>query len=144
ELSTAYNWGYDPNNYNVPEGKYSSDPKDPKARIRECKQMIQSLHEESIGVVMDVVFNHTAVTESSWFNKTVPNYYYRQDEEGNFADGSACGNEIASERKMMRKFIIDSILYWAKEYKIDGFRFDLMGLIDVETMNQLRASLDSE
>ena len=144
ELSTAYNWGYDPKNYNVPEGKYSSDPKDPKARIRECKQMIQSLHEESIGVVMDVVFNHTAVTESSWFNKTVPNYYYRQDEEGNFADGSACGNEIASERKMMRKFIIDSILYWAKEYKIDGFRFDLMGLIDVETMNQLRASLDSE
>lgn len=142
ETSSAYNWGYDPKNYNVPEGRYASDPSDPKARIRECKQMIQSLHEEAIGVVMDVVFNHTAITEESWFNLTVPDYYYRQDDAGNFADGSACGNEVASERKMMRKFIIDSVLYWAQEYKIDGFRFDLMGLIDVETMNQLRQRLD--
>jgi pullulanase len=142
ETSSAYNWGYDPKNYNVPEGRYASDPSDPKARIRECKQMIQSLHEESIGVVMDVVFNHTAITEESWFNLTVPDYYYRQDDAGNFADGSACGNEVASERKMMRKFIIDSVVYWAQEYKIDGFRFDLMGLIDVETMNQLRQHLD--
>jgi pullulanase len=144
ELSETYNWGYDPKNYNVPEGKYSSNPRDPKARIRECKQMIQALHEASIGVVMDVVFNHTAITEDSWFNLTVPNYYYRQDENGNFANGSACGNEVASERKMVRKFIIDSVLFWAEEYKIDGFRFDLMGLIDIETMNQLRNRLDNE
>ncbi|OTN75042.1 pullulanase, type I [Enterococcus sp. 8G7_MSG3316] len=144
ETAETYNWGYDPKNYNVPEGKYASDPFDPAARIRECKQMIQALHQENIGVVMDVVFNHTAITEQSWFNLTVPDYYYRQNNAGDFADGSACGNETASERKMMRKFIHDSVLFWAKEYHIDGFRFDLMGLHDVDTMNQLRQRLDEE
>lgn len=144
ETSTTYNWGYDPKNYNAPEGKYASDPYDPAVRIRECKQMIQALHQENIGVVMDVVFNHTAITEKSWFNLTVPDYYYRQNNAGDFADGSACGNETASERKMMRKFIHDSVLFWAKEYQIDGFRFDLMGLHDVDTMNQLRQRLDEE
>lgn len=144
ETSATYNWGYDPKNYNVPEGKYASDAYDPATRIRECKQMIQALHQENIGVIMDVVFNHTSITEKSWFNLTVPDYYYRQNNAGDFADGSACGNETASERKMMRKFIHDSVLFWAKEYKIDGFRFDLMGLHDVDTMNQLRQRLDNE
>lgn len=137
-----YNWGYDPKNYMVPEGRYSTDPTNPIARIKECKQMIQSIHESNIGVVLDVVYNHTYETEHSWFQYTVPNYYYRQNADGSFADGSACGNETASERKMMRKYMVDSILYWAKEYHVDGFRFDLMGLHDVETMNTIRKSLD--
>lgn len=137
-----YNWGYDPKNYNVPEGKYSSNPRDPKARIRELKQLIQSLHKHDIGVVMDVVYNHTYHTEDSWFQFTVPDYYYRQDYNGNFSNGSGVGNETASERMMMRKYIIDSLIYWAEEYHIDGFRFDLMGVHDSETMNEIRRALD--
>lgn len=142
EQEKEYNWGYNPKNYNVPEGKYSSDPLDPTVRIREFKQMVQSLHQAGVGVVLDVVYNHTSLTENSWFNLTVPDYYYRQDAQGGFADGSACGNEVASERKMMRQYMIDSILHWAQEYHLDGFRFDLMGLHDVETMNQIRKALD--
>lgn len=137
-----YNWGYDPKNYMAPEGKYSSDPSDPKARIRELKQLIQSLHKHNIGVVMDVVYNHTYHTEDSWFQFTVPDYYYRQDYHGNFSNGSGVGNETASERTMMRKYMIDSLIYWAEEYHIDGFRFDLMGVHDTETMNEIRKALD--
>ncbi|MCD5002986.1 type I pullulanase [Enterococcus saccharolyticus] len=143
ELATDYNWGYDPKNYNVPEGRYASDATNPYVRIKEFKQMVQSLHEENIGVILDVVYNHTSLTEHSWFNLTVPDYYYRQDKKGQFADGSACGNEVASERAMVRKYMIDSIIYWAEEYQLDGFRFDLMGLHDVETMNQIRQALDN-
>jgi len=142
EESDVYNWGYNPKNFNVPEGKYSSDPNDPKARIRELKQLIHSLHKHDIGVVMDVAYNHTFLTEESWFQLTVPDYYYRQDDEGNFSNGSGVGNETASERTMMRKYIIDSILYWVEEYHIDGFRFDLMGVHDTETMNLVRDNLD--
>lgn len=144
ELNNTYNWGYDPKNFNVPEGKYASNPSDPKTRIFEFKAMVQSLHEEKIGVIMDLVFNHTPDTAASWFQRTVPDYYYRQDQNGAFANGSACGNEIATERRMVRKFIVDSVLYWAKEYRVDGFRFDLMGLIDVATMNQIRQALNQE
>ena len=142
EEDTQYNWGYDPKNYNVPEGKYSSNPRDPKSRIRELKQLIQSLHKHNIGVVLDVVYNHTYETEDSWFQYTVPDYYYRQDDYGNFSNGSGVGNETASERTMMRKFMIDSILYWVEEYHVDGFRFDLMGVHDTETMNIIRETLD--
>jgi len=142
EEDDKYNWGYDPKNFNVPEGKYSSDPRNPKTRIKELKQLIQSLHKNNIGVVMDVVYNHTYKTEDSWFQLTVPDYYYRQDEYGNFSNGSGVGNETASERTMMRKFMIDSILYWVEEYHIDGFRFDLMGVHDTETMNLIRENLD--
>lgn len=142
EEGSKYNWGYDPKNYNVPEGRYSSDPRDPSARIREFKQMVQSLHKKNIGVILDVVYNHTLETELSSFNLTVPDYYYRQTASGAFADGSACGNETASDRTMMRKYMIDSVLYWAKEYHLDGFRFDLMGLHDVETMNAIRTALN--
>lgn len=138
----SFNWGYDPKNYNVPEGVYCSDPKDGECRIREFKQMVMGLHQAGIGVVMDVVYNHTAKAEESWFHLTVPGYYYRHDKEGAFLDGSACGNETASEREMFRKFIVDSILYWATEYHVDGFRFDLMGLHDVDTMNAVRAALN--
>lgn len=142
EEDSVYNWGYDPKNYNVPEGKYSTDPSDPKSRIKELKQLIQSLHKKNIGVVMDVVYNHTYKTEDSWFQFTVPDYYYRQDAQGNFSNGSGVGNETASERTMMRKFMIESILYWTEEYHIDGFRFDLMGVHDTETMNLIRQALD--
>ncbi|MBM6615487.1 type I pullulanase [Desemzia sp. RIT804] len=142
EESADYNWGYDPKNYNVPEGRYSSNPRDPSVRIREFKQMVQSLHAQDIGVVLDVVYNHTLETEDSSFNLTVPDYYYRQTDTGEFADGSACGNETASDRNMMRKYMADSILYWATEYHLDGFRFDLMGLHDVETMNVIRTALN--
>lgn len=142
EEADTYNWGYNPKNFNVPEGKYSSDPSDPKARIRELKQLVQSLHKHNIGVVMDVAYNHTFETENSWFQLTVPDYYYRQDDEGNFSNGSGVGNETASERTMMRKYMIDSILYWVEEYHIDGFRFDLMGVHDTETMNLIRDNLD--
>lgn len=142
ENKEYYNWGYDPKNYMAPEGKYSSDPRDPKARIKELKQLIQSLHKYDIGVVMDVVYNHTFHTEDSWFQFTVPDYYYRQDDRGNFSNGSGVGNETASERTMMRKYMIDSLLYWAEEYHIDGFRFDLMGVHDTETMNEIRKALD--
>jgi pullulanase len=142
EDKSYYNWGYDPKNYMAPEGKYSSDPRDPKARIKELKQLIQSLHKHNIGVVMDVVYNHTFHTEDSWFQFTVPDYYYRQDDQGNFSNGSGVGNETASERTMMRKYMIDSLLYWVEEYHIDGFRFDLMGVHDTETMNEIRKALD--
>lgn len=137
-----YNWGYDPKNYNVPEGSYSSNPYDGNVRINEVKQMVMALHEAGIGVIMDVVYNHTYVGETSFFNKTVPNYYYRIYNNGTWANNSGCGNDTASERAMYRKFMIDSVTYWAEEYHIDGFRFDLMGLHDVETMNQIRAGLD--
>ena len=142
EEGTDYNWGYDPKNYNVPEGRYSSNPTDPASRIREFKQMVQSLHQQNIGVVLDVVYNHTFETETSHFNLTVPDYYFRQTADGSFANGSATGNETASDRTMMRKYMVDSILYWATEYHLDGFRFDLMGLHDVETMNAIRTALN--
>ncbi|MEE1056070.1 MAG: type I pullulanase [Acutalibacteraceae bacterium] len=138
---TQFNWGYDPKNYNAPEGSYSSNPYDGNVRITEAKQMIQSLHNNGIGVIMDVVYNHTYSTDSV-FQKTVPDYYYRMNEDGSFSSGSGCGNDTASEREMYRKYMIDSVTYWAKEYHIDGFRFDLMGLHDVETMNAIRAALD--
>lgn len=141
--SEAFNWGYDPKNYNVPEGSYSSNPYDGNVRVREFKQMVQALHSENIGVIMDVVYNHTAESETSWFNLTVPGYYHRENEDGTFSNGSGCGNETASERTMCRKYIIDSLIYWATEYHIDGFRFDLMGLHDVETMNLIREALDN-
>ncbi len=136
-----YNWGYDPLNYNVPEGSYASNP-DNTSRIKEFKELVLSLHKAGIGVVMDVVYNHTGLTRRSWFNQTVPGYYYRQNRNGNFSNASGCGNEIASERSMVRKFIIDSLKYWTEEYHIDGFRFDLMGIHDIETMNQIREELD--
>lgn len=136
-----YNWGYDPEFYNVPEGSYSSNPYDGYTRIKELKELIMALKSVGIGVVMDVVYNHTYKTEDSAFNKLVPGYYYRTDSYGNFSNGSGCGNEIASERTMVRNFIINSVKYWAKEYKIDGFRFDLMGLIDIETMKNIRTEL---
>ena len=138
-----FNWGYDPQNYNAPEGSYSSNPYDGKTRIKEMKQMIMELHKAGIQVIMDVVFNHTAKTEDSNFNKIVPGYYYRQDKNGNFSDASACGNETASERYMVRRFIIDSVAYWAEEYHIDGFRFDLMAVHDIETMKAIRHRLDT-
>ncbi len=132
----CYNWGYDPQNYNIPEGSYSKNPSDGKSRIYELKELISKLHENNIGVVMDVVYNHTYTLDNSGFNITVPNYYYRNFDD-NFSNGSACGNEVATERKMVRKFIVDSIKYWAKEYKLDGFRFDLMGLYDIATINEI-------
>ncbi len=136
-----FNWGYDPVNYNVPEGAYSSNPRDGNVRIKECKQMIQALHNAGMSVVMDVVYNHTASTDSS-FEACVPNYYYRMKSDGSYSDGSGCGNETASERRMYRNFMIQSCMYWVNEYHIDGFRFDLMGVHDAETMNLLRAEMD--
>ena len=141
--ATNRNWGYDPVNYNVPEGSYSSNPYDGNVRITEFKQMIQALHDRGISVVMDVVYNHTYVTEGSCFTDTVPNYYYRKTSSSVYSNGSGCGNETASDKLMYRKYMIDSILYWASEYHIDGFRFDLMGLHDIATMNQIRSSLDN-
>ncbi len=137
-----YNWGYDPKNYNVPEGSYSSNPYDGNVRIKEFKQMVQSLHEEGIAVVMDVVYNHTFESENSYFNKTVPAYYYRHYGDV-WANASGCGCETASERKMFRKYMIDSVKYWAEEYHIDGFRFDLMAIHDTECMNEIRKALDA-
>lgn len=137
-----YNWGYDPQNYNVPEGSYSKDPYTAELRINEFKKMIMELHKAGIRVVMDVVYNHTGATVDSHLNLAVPNYYYRQNQSGNFSNGSGCGNEIASERSMVRKMIVDSVVYWAKEYHIDGFRFDLMGLHDIDTMKQVRQELN--
>jgi pullulanase len=136
-----FNWGYDPENYNVPEGSYATDPADGAVRIREFKQMVKTLHENGLRVILDVVYNHTGATETSNFNQLVPGYYYRQDAMGGFANASACGNETASERAMMRKFIVESVLYWATEYHLDGFRFDLMGIHDMETMNAVSAAL---
>ena len=138
---TQFNWGYDPKNYNAPEGSYSSNPYDGNVRINETKQMIQSLHNNGMGVIMDVVYNHTYSSDSV-FQKTVPDYYYRINADGSFSNGSGCGNDTASERAMYRKYMVDSVTYWAKEYHIDGFRFDLMGLHDVQTMNEIRAALD--
>ncbi len=137
-----FNWGYDPQNYNVPEGSYSTDPSCGTTRIKEMKLAIQAMHKAGLGVIMDVVYNHTYDTNISNHEKFVPGYYYRADNLGNMTDGSACSNETASERYMVRKHFIDSVVYWATEYKIDGFRFDLMGLHDVETMNQIRSALD--
>ncbi|WP_255298589.1 type I pullulanase [Brevibacillus dissolubilis] len=137
-----YNWGYDPKNYNAPEGSYSTDPYRPEVRIRELKQMIQTLHNNGLRVIMDVVFNHTYTAHESNLGLLVPGYYYRYHEDGTFANGTGVGNDTASERLMMRKLIIDSVTYWAKEYDLDGFRFDLMGIHDVETMRQVRAALD--
>lgn len=136
-----YNWGYDPKNYNVPDGSYSTDPANPVTRIREFKEMVKSLHENGLRVVFDVVYNHTASTEHSNFNLTVPGYFYRQNPDGSYSNGSGCGNETASEREMVRRYIIESVKFWATEYHIDGFRFDLMGIHDIETMNQLREEL---
>lgn len=137
----GYNWGYDPLNYNVPEGTYSLNPYDPLSRIREFKQLVKTFHENGLRVVMDVVYNHTALSENSYFNQLVPGYYYRHTRDGKFSDASACGNETASERPMMRKFIIESMKYWVKEYHVDGFRVDLMGIHDIRTMNLLSAEL---
>lgn len=138
----AQNWGYDPENYNVPEGSYSSDPSDPASRVTEMKQMVKGLHENDIRVIMDVVYNHVYNAANHSFNKTVPGYYFRYDDNGSLVNNSGCGNDTASERKMMRKYIVDSVTYWAKNYNVDGFRFDLMGLIDTETMKEVRAALD--
>ena len=140
-LTRQYNWGYDPTNFNVPEGSYSTDPTRGEVRVRECKQMIAALHGAGIGVVMDVVYNHMYRSDNV-LNRVVPLYYFRQNDDGSLSNGSGCGNEFASERPMARRYLIDSVLYWAREYHIDGFRFDLMGLYDVETMNLLRAELD--
>lgn len=137
-----FNWGYDPENYNVPEGSYSTDPYSGTSRIIEFKQAVQSLHDNDIRVVMDVVYNHTGASADSHLNKIAPGYYYRTN-NGSFSNGSGCGNETASERAMVRKMIVDSVVYWAEEYHIDGFRFDLMGLHDLETMQSIRESLDA-
>lgn len=139
--ANQYNWGYDPYNYNVPEGSYSTNPSDPATRVREMKQMVKALHDAGIGVVMDVVYNHTADNDKSNFSLTVPGYFYRHNEDGSYSDASGCGNETASERQQMRDFIVNSVKYWAKEYHIDGFRFDLMAIHDTETMNQVAAAL---
>lgn len=141
-IMDQYNWGYDPVNYNCPEGSYSTNPKKGEVRIKECKQMIQALHNAGIGVIMDVVYNHT-YTSDSWFQRTVPNYYYRMNNDGTFSNGSGCSNDTASEHLMFRKYMIDSVTYWASEYHIDGFRFDLMGLHDVTTMKSIRTALDN-
>ena len=136
-----YNWGYDPVNYNVPEGGYSTDPYAPEVRIREFKQMVQALHKAGIAVILDVVYNHTYDIEHSNFQKTYPDYYYRKTEDG-YSNGSGCGNETASEKPMMRTFMIESVKHWINEYHIDGFRFDLMGCHDIETMNAIRKAVD--
>ena len=138
-----YNWGYDPLNYNVPEGSYSTNAADPKARIKEFKQMVQALHKAGIRVILDVVYNHTFSIDGSNFQKTYPGYYFRHRPDGTYSDGSGCGNETASEKPLMREFMVESVKYWVNEYHIDGFRFDLMGLYDVDTMNELRAALDA-
>lgn len=137
-----FNWGYDPKNYNVPEGSYATDPYAPASRITELKQCVQKLHDRGLRVVMDVVYNHVYDGYLVNFTKLVPGYYLRYKEDGTFSNGSFCGNECASERAMMRKFIVESVLHWVREYQIDGFRFDLMGLLDVDTMNEIRLRLD--
>ena len=137
-----YNWGYDPVNYNVPEGGYSTNPYDPYCRIREFKEMVNALHEAGIAVILDVVYNHTYDIEHSNFQRTYPDYYYRKTADGQYSNGSGCGNETASEQPMMRKFMIESVKYWYNEYRVDGFRFDLMGCHDIETMKAIRAELD--
>ena len=139
--SAQYNWGYDPFNYNAPEGSYSTNPADPAVRIREMKEMVKSLHDAGIGVIMDVVYNHTANNDDSNFSLTVPGYFYRHRDDGSYSDASGCGNETASERSMMQDYIVNSVKYWADEYHIDGFRFDLMAIHDIETMNRVAKEL---
>lgn len=138
-----FNWGYDPLNFNVPEGSYATDVSDGTVRILECKEMIQSLHQNGIRVIMDVVYNHTHKADS-WLQRMVPDYYYRYMEDGSLSNGSACGNDVAAGRAMVDNYIADSVMYWAKEYHLDGFRFDLMGLLTVELMNRIRRELDEE
>ena len=142
DFPPQYNWGYDPVNYNVPEGGYSTNPYDPVTRIREFKQMVQALHRAGIRVILDVVYNHTYDIEHSNFQRTYPDYYYRKTDDGQYSNGSGCGNETASDRPMMRRFMIESVKYWINEYHIDGFRFDLMGVHDIETMNAIRNAVD--
>lgn len=137
-----YNWGYDPQNFNALEGSYSTNPEKGEERIKEFKLLVQKLHEKGIGVIMDVVYNHTGLIKHSNFNQTVPGYFYRQRNDGTFSDASGCGTEIATERSMVRKYIIDSIKFWATEYHLDGFRFDLMGIYDIDIMNTIRWELD--
>ncbi|MDE7004667.1 MAG: type I pullulanase, partial [Oscillospiraceae bacterium] len=139
---TQFNWGYDPLNYNVPEGSYSTDPADGAVRIRECKEMVQALHQNGIRVVMDVVYNHTYAADS-WLERSAPGYYYRRWEDGTLSNGSGCGNDLAAGRAMVDNYIVRSVLYWAREYHIDGFRFDLMGLLTVELMNRIQKALDA-
>ncbi len=139
-----YNWGYDPVNYNVPEGGYSTDPYKPEVRINEFKQMVQALHKAGIKVVLDVVYNHTWNIDGSNFQLTRPDYFYRKNADGTYSNGSGCGNETASEREAMRRYMVESVKYWVEEYHIDGFRFDLMGVHDIETMNAIRAALPSD
>lgn len=141
---TDYNWGYDPQHYNVPEGSYSTDPTDPGLRIREFKEMVQALHSRGISVIMDVVYNHTYAVEKGPFEPLVPDYFYRRDYLGRLSNGSGVGNELATERPMVRKYIKDSLSYWATEYHIDGFRFDLMGLMDSVTMREITEELRLE
>lgn len=138
-----FNWGYDPLNYNVPEGSFATDPYHGEVRVRECKEMVQALHKAGIRVVMDVVYNHT-FSEDSWLERTVPGYFCRRLEDGTLSDGSACGSDMAVGRAMVDQYILDSVMYWAKEYHIDGFRFDLMGLLTIELMNRIRRKLDEE
>ena len=140
--SEQYNWGYEPKNYNTPEGTYSTDPATPEVRIREFKSLVKAMHDAGLAVVLDVVYNHTTNTANCGFGLTVPGYFYRMREDGTFADGSGCGNETASERPMMRKYMVESLEYWVKEYHIDGFRFDLMAIHDIETMNLIRSRLE--
>jgi pullulanase len=140
-VNPPYNWGYDPLHYNLPEGTFATTTNDPTIRIKECKEMIMALHKAGLKVVMDVVYNHTALSSTSSFEQLAPNYFYRRNEKGEFSNASACGNETASEQPMMRKFMLESLLFWVKEYQVDGFRFDLMGIHDIETMNLIAREL---
>jgi len=141
ENNPTFNWGYDPQNYNVPEGSYSADPTNPKLRIKELKSAVLSLHKQGLRVNMDAVYNHVSNASTFSQNLIVPNYFFRRDDNGNLTSGSGCGNDVASERPMVRKFIVDSVKYWANEYNMDGFRFDLMGLMDIKTINEITAAL---
>ena len=138
-----YNWGYDPKNYNVPEGSYATDPYEPTRRIKEFKTMVMALHKAGIRVILDVVYNHTFNIKNSNFQRISPDYYYRKTADGKYSDGSGCGNETASEKPLMRTYMIESVKYWVNEYHIDGFRFDLMGVHDIETMNQIRHEVNN-
>jgi pullulanase len=141
ENNPTFNWGYDPQNYNVPEGSYSADPTNPKLRIKELKSAVLSLHKQGLRVNMDAVYNHVSNASTFSQNLIVPNYFFRRDDNGNLTSGSGCGNDVASERPMVRKFIVDSVKYWATEYNMDGFRFDLMGLMDIKTINEITTAL---
>ena len=141
KAAVQYNWGYDPVNYNIPEGSYSTNPADGKVRIKELKELIKTMHSNGLRIIMDVVYNHTALTKNSNFNTLVPDYYYRKRADGSFSDASSCGNETASDNAMFQKFMIESVVYWVNEYHIDGFRFDLMGIHDIETMNLISDTL---